>query len=97
MNNILLMGIVLLLQSFVAFIPYMTRKTENFGVYITISFYHRVDFNKMRKQYTIIMLVALLLLAALLGTLSFFLSITTLYILFVISILLYVIVAFLIY
>lgn len=97
MNNILLMGIILLLQSFVAFIPYMTRKTENFGVSIPISFYHREDFNKMRKQYTVIMLVALLLLAALLGTLSFVLTITTLYVLFVISVFLYVITAFLVY
>lgn len=38
-----------------AFIPYWTRKTENFGVSIPENFYSRPDFKKMRLQYAIVM------------------------------------------
>lgn len=51
------------------FIPYMTRKTENFGISIPESLYDRVNFKSMRKKYTsylLVLFVILLIIASLL-------------------------------
>src|SRR5690625_4616038 len=37
----------------IAFMPYLTRKTENFGVSIPESAYDRPDFKAMRKKYSV--------------------------------------------
>jgi len=54
---------------FMPFIPYMTRKTENFGISIPEHLYNRMDFKKMRKKYTsylFVVFVLLLIIASLL-------------------------------
>lgn len=81
----------------IAFIPYLTRKTENFGVSIPEAMYDRTVFKSMRKNYTIITLGILLLLIGLLIVLSFYLSEKSLYVLYTISIFLYLISGFLVY
>lgn len=98
MNNTwILIGIFLIAQTFVAFMPYVTRKTENFGVTIPSSFYQRRDFQTMRKKYAITMVVLLILLTTLLASLQFIFSIRTMYILFTSFMFIYMIVGFLIY
>ncbi|MGM0942518.1 MAG: DUF1648 domain-containing protein [Bacillota bacterium] len=53
MNNITLVLIVLLVPMFIFFIfvPYLTRKTESFGVSIPETVYYTPELKKMRKQY----------------------------------------------
>src|SRR5690625_785830 len=70
MNNMFfsLIGIIFLVNISIAFIPYWTRKTENFGVSIPESMYFREDFKAMRKKYTISLIVInIILFAFLLG------------------------------
>src|SRR5699024_254757 len=47
---------------FMPFIPYMTRKTENFGISIPEHLYNRMDFKKIRKKYTSYLFVVFVLL-----------------------------------
>src|SRR5690625_2368942 len=60
MNNL---NLFLLIIAFIptaiilAFIPYLTRKTENFGVSIPETIYYRDDFKAMRKKYAFSMLI----------------------------------------
>src|SRR5699024_4620035 len=98
MNNIIMMSIIFLFVCIaLAFIPYLTRKTENFGVSIPASLYERHDFKKMRKQYTILLLgIGLLFFLIMLG--NFFFS-TNAYtdILFTCLVIAYILLSFLLY
>jgi len=98
MNNIyIFISVFILVQGFLAFIPYMTRKTENFGVSIPESLYDRIDFKNMRRNYAIIMLVILAIITGIIIIIAFFASEKTLYIAYIISIFLYLISGFAIY
>jgi uncharacterized membrane protein len=96
-------GIFILLITFIltsmalAFVPYLTRKTENFGVSIPEEMFDRKDFRNMRKTYTMILLVlgALFCLAMIWGYL--FLSENVLYIISTVLIFVFIIASFLIY
>ena len=59
MNSIFifLFGIIFLVNISLAFMPYWTRKTENFGVSIPEAMYTRQDFKTMRKQYTSLLII----------------------------------------
>src|SRR5699024_12291640 len=51
-NSLYFMGFILLIITFMmAAIPYLTRKSEQFGVAIPQSAYNRDDIAKMRRQY----------------------------------------------
>ena len=91
---ILLMNIIL---GFIAFTPYMTRKTENFGVLIPESLYYRNDFKAMRKSYTLIVLIVLAAISGILFLLAFIVASQTLYIIYIASLFLYLISSFVIY
>src|SRR5690625_2036382 len=58
-NYILFLLILIFIPTAIilAFIPYLTRKTENFGVSIPESMYNREEFKTMRKKYSSIMLM----------------------------------------
>lgn len=86
-----------IILGFTAFIPYMTRKTENFGVSIPESMYHRTEFKQMRKKYAVILLIILFAFLLLSGLLSIYISEKALYIVYIISIFLYLISSFLVY
>lgn len=50
----------------ISFMPYLTRKTESFGVFIPESYYERKDLRQMRRQYCLIMLTTNIVLGILL-------------------------------
>lgn len=79
-----LIGLFLFINISLAFMPYWTRKTENFGVTIPESFYDRNDFKKMRKQYTSIVVIISTVLFTALFFLSFQLDEKTVLILFIV-------------
>lgn len=87
----ILVGIVL------AFIPYMTRKTENFGVSIPESLYYRDDFKGMRRTYTTLMLSMLVVLSAVLVILNQTVHANTLPTLFSVVIVVHIMAGFLLY
>ena len=66
MNSQIFFLIVLFLLICLAFAltPYLTRKTENFGVSIPESLYDRKDFKGMRKKYTTSLLIIGILFSA---------------------------------
>lgn len=55
MNNyfIFILAILFITNIINAFIPYLTKKTENFGVSIPENLYNRHDFKLMRKKYSL--------------------------------------------
>lgn len=99
MNNIhftLLISFIALIP-LTAFLPYFTRKTENFGVSIPQSFYDRDDFKLMRKQYAIYSsLLGLISLAIILFSI-YYASPETVYIIFTVLIIVYILGGFLLY
>lgn len=103
MNEELIIFIVTMALTFIpvgillAYMPYLTRRTENFGVSIPASMYDRDDFQTMRTQYKRNMLISLGITTAILGVLCFILTTEMLYILFSIIIFLYLISGFLLY
>src|SRR5699024_8240371 len=98
MNNIyIFISVFILVQGFLAFIPYVTRRTENFGITIPESLYDRIDFKKMRSNYAIIMLVILAIITGIIVIIAFIASEKTLYIAYIISVFLYLISGFAIY
>lgn len=98
MNNIsVLIGLFIIIQLFVPFIPFLTRKTENFGVSIPANFYYRNDFKRMRKRYAIMMCILLLLFTACLVISHMFFTISTMYVLFAILAFVYLMTSFLVY
>lgn len=92
-----LCGIFFLINVSLAFIPYWTRKTENFGVSIPESLYHRPDFKAMRKKYTISLIVINTVLFSIVIFSSFHLEEKTLTVFLTIAILLYVLLTFFLY
>jgi len=58
---------------FMPFIPYMTRKTENFGISIPEHLYNRMDFKRMRIKYTSYLFVLFVLLLIVAGLLFYML------------------------
>lgn len=55
---------------FMPFIPYMTRKNENFGVSIPEHMYNRDDFHNMRRKYTVSLLILFVIFILLSGIFS---------------------------
>ena len=80
-----------------AFIPYLTRKTENFGVSIPASLYDRDDFKAMRKKYMLTLLIVGIFLATVLFILVPLLSQSVMYIVYTIILLAYIVAAFILY
>lgn len=80
-----------------AFMPYFTRKTENFGVSIPESLYNRSDFQAMRKKYSQIMLITLVMVTVIFAIAITLFTAKTIYILYFIILSLYLIGSFLIY
>ncbi len=80
-----------------SFIPFLTRKTENFGVTILEDMYHRPTFQAMRRKYTFIMVVIGLVFAILMVIIAFqnneLLEITF----YTVAVLAYIILGFVIY
>src|SRR5690625_4418984 len=98
MNNVFMMMLLChIILGFIAFTPYLTRKTENFGVSIPESLYFRKDFKVMRKKYAFIVLIVLAAISGLLVLLAFFVASQTLYIIYTVSLFLYLISGFVIY
>lgn len=92
-----LCGIFFFVNLTLAFIPYWTRKTENFGVTIPESLYNRSDFRLMRKKYSAILIIINIVLLFLLIFASFHYTEKTVTTLLTIVILLYILLSFLIY
>lgn len=90
-------SIIFLVTLSLAFIPYWTRKTENFGVSIPASQYNRSDFKAMRKKYTTSLVIINLILFSILIIASFKLQESTIIILFNCVIVIYIIFTFLFY
>lgn len=80
-----------------AFIPYLTRKTENFGVSIPSSMYEREEFNAMRKTYASRMFTILIITIVIMLSPIFFVSTDVMYILFTILVFIYLLASFLMY
>lgn len=99
MNGPLLLSIVIFVPMIfvVAFTPFLTRKTENFGVSIPESLYNREDFKTMRKKYAVTLIIIGLLFCISYAILSFQLSENIITILFTIIIVTYLIFGFLLY
>lgn len=103
MNNELITFIAISLITFIptgillAYMPYFTRKTENFGVSIPSSMYDRKDFNSMRKKYAQRMLTILLITVIVTFSSIKFLSVNMMFVFFTITLLLYLLASFLMY
>ncbi|KUO66004.1 MAG: hypothetical protein APF84_00205 [Gracilibacter sp. BRH_c7a] len=67
MNSIIAMGVMyssfLMVGMVLAFMPYLTRKTESFGVTIPEDIYHSDGLKNMRKKYSVQALIILILLS----------------------------------
>lgn len=75
MSNFLILAITFgFVWITMGFIPYLTRRTDLFGITIPISLYDRSDFRKMRQQYMLTLLGIGLLYFLILTISSFFLS-----------------------
>src|SRR5690625_4039261 len=80
-----------------SFMPYLTRKTENFGVSIPESLYDRLDFKQMRKNYTLLMLILSFIFTLLLLALHVFMSETAFLIGFTVILLIHLFLSFILY
>lgn len=89
--------IVLPLVAITAFTPYITRKTESFGVTIPSDLYKHERIVSYRKQYAKYSLVIGLIYILLLFALSFSVSETIWIVIFTVGVFVYLIVTFLIY
>lgn len=81
----------------VSIIPFLTRKTENFGVSIPERIYNQTQFIKMRKQYSWSMVSLLILLTAILIIIGLYMSETTFFVSFTIILMSYLLASFIIY
>src|SRR5690625_2067783 len=99
MDNVFLYLIVIifLVNISIAFIPYWTRETENFGVSIPDSLYFRQDFEAMRKKYTLILIIINIVLFGLLMGVSFQYDEEIVIKLFTAMTIIYILVSFLLY
>lgn len=80
-----------------ATIPYLTRKTENFGVSIPESMYGRDDFKAMRKKYSLLLTSIGLLTTVILFIIGLQVSEATAYIIYSVLIIVFIIGSFLLY
>ncbi len=80
-----------------ALIPYLTRKTDLFGITIPVAIYDRSDFRAMRKQYALILLGFGIICFLGLSACFFFLTDQLLATSFIIMLFLYLISSFLLY
>lgn len=80
-----------------AIIPFLTRKTENFGISIPETLHGRADFKKMRFQYMLFMLVILLVLTTLFFIMINKMTETTLMIVYITMIFVHLVFSFLMY
>lgn len=92
-----LIALFLLICLAIALTPYLTRKTENFGVSIPESLYDRKDFKGMRKKYTTSLLIIGILFSAGLFLSASILNVNTIVIIYTIIVFVYIILGFLIY
>jgi len=99
MMTIILLLMLLAIFISLLFIPYLTRKTESFGVSIPEKLYHRADFEHMRKRYVFFMAILSFVLLSIFGVSSFFIKEdeTLLGVTFTVIVVLYLIVSFIIY
>lgn len=99
MNNqlLFLLFVFVLTTIIVACIPFLTRKTENFGVSIPLSMYDRADFKAMRKKYALILFACGLIAVLFLVIFSFKLSVTAFSILYSFVLIVFLIISFLLY
>lgn len=99
MTNQMLLLIIIFLPTTVmlAFMPYLTRKTENFGVTIPETIYERKDFKSMRKKYALITLLIGIIFVLLFFIIGLTMKPTATTIVFSIIIVTYIIANFLIY
>ena len=88
---------LIIVGAFMPFIPYMTRKTENFGVSIPESMHERKDFYHMRKQYTVYLLILFIFLMILSGVLTFLFPLKISTLLLSVTLFLYLAASFLLY
>lgn len=95
--NLLIILIIFALLLSLAFMPYWTRKTENFGVSIPEDEYFRADFKKLRFQYTRNLVGIHLILSVMLIVLSKYLVEDKLFIAFIVLLTLYLLLSFLLY
>ena len=77
-----------------AMIPFVTRRTENFGVSIPESLYDRTEFRNMRKKYAGTLIILGLLLCVFIIICSLFLSTNVIYIMLTAAILIFVLCSF---
>src|SRR5690625_3764654 len=80
-----------------AFIPYLTRKTENFGVSIPESMYYRKDFKAMRKKYSTTLLIISIILTVGYFLVAFQVNEMTVFIIFTTIVIGYIITSFVLY
>src|SRR5690625_2373632 len=80
-----------------SFIPYLTRKTENFGVTIHEDMYDRPLFQSMRKKYSFIMIIIGLLLAIIMVIIAFMNDELLETIFFTVAVIIYIILGFAVY
>jgi len=80
-----------------SFIPYLTRKTENFGVTIQEDMYDRPVFQSMRKKYALMMILVATFLTILMIFIAFLDNESLETIFFSVAVIIYVILAFIIY
>lgn len=93
----LLVIFIFLTYTLVAFMPYWTRKTENFGVSIPESIYNRPDFQAMRKKYTTSLIVINIILFLLLIVARYQFQENTVMMLFIIVTFVYLLFTFILY
>lgn len=92
-----LIGIMFFVNLTFAFMPYLTRKTESFGVAIPEEIYHREDVKSMRKKYAISLILINLVFMLGFVIASFYVTEQMLTIIFTTVIILYLLVSFLYY
>ncbi len=96
-SDYILISIVFLSLGFLAFIPFVTRKTESFGVSIPADYYYRTDLKKMRKNYATIVLLLLVIVSLVLVLIGINFNTKTLYISYIVGLFVYLSGGFLVY
>lgn len=96
-NSWLFICIFIFLIVALSFIPYLTRKTESFGVSIPQSLHHRDDFKAMRKKYMLVVMVLGIIMLSVAFISSIFISEKAQIILFLILLVLFGCLSFIIY
>lgn len=98
-NYILFLLILIFIPTAIilAFIPYLTRKTENFGVSIPESMYNREEFKAMRKKYSSTMLIITIIVSIIYFIVAFQAKESTVFIMYTAIIIGYIILSFMYY